>query len=291
MRLSIQHDLRAGGQERKALFDLALKARPRGARDGAVTGVEPELRVLMTDEVDRREHWLVLSSAKAATKLLQEDGRALGGSEEKDGVDCRNVDSFIEHVDSEDGVDVSSGQPGQGICAVMGSGSARDRQGGDPRVVENARHVLGVSNGDAETESPHRLNIRDLVIHLLQHDARASIVARVDVGKRVLVIRSTAPLQVAEVDAIGHSEVVEGAEQVGTQRIPEAKFRCDSTAKERPDIGAVSPFWCRGQPEQLFRVQVVSDPAVCRGLRVVELVDYDHFEGIRRDVGDAIRSQ
>src|SRR5665647_2430912 len=116
--------------------------------------------------------------------------------------------------------------------------------------VDRRENWLVLSSAKAATE-------------LLQEDVGASIVARVDVGKRVLVIRSTAPLQVAEVDAIGHAEVVEGAEQVGTQRIPEAKFRCDSSAEERPDIGAVSPFWGSSQTEQLFCVQVFSDPTVC----------------------------
>src|SRR5665811_1934569 len=103
----------------------------------------------------------------------------------------------------------------------MRPGSARDREGGDPSAIENARHVLGVSYRDAESESSHRSNICDFVVDLLEHDACACVVACVDVRESVLVVCPSAPLQVAQVDTIGNAEVVEWAEQVSAQRIPE----------------------------------------------------------------------
>lgn len=135
------------------------------------------------------------------------------------------------------------------------------------------------------------MDVGDLVMDLPENDPGASIVACVNARESAQVIPAPAPLQAAEIHAIGHPEVVERAEQVGAERVPEPQLGGDPSAEEGTDVRAVRALWCGCQPEELSRGQVVRDAAVGRRLGVVELVDDHHVVGVRRDVGDVIRGE
>ena len=56
----------------------------------------------LADEVEHGEDTLALCPAETPPKLLQEDRRAFGRTQEKDRVDLWDVYAFVEDVDSED---------------------------------------------------------------------------------------------------------------------------------------------------------------------------------------------
>lgn len=90
-----------------------------------------------------------------------------------------------------------------------------------------------------------------------------------------------------EVGVVSDSEVVERAEQIRLERVPQPQLRGDAAVEEVADVHAVGALGCRGQAQQFSRREVVEDPPVRRRLSVVELVDDDDLEGVRREVLDS----
>ena len=99
--------------------------------------IEAKLTVLLADEVDHGQVRLAFGTAKAAAELLREDGRALRGPQEQDGVDARHVDTLAEDVDGE----------------TTRSSPAASRR-------ERRRARLGVAPDDATACRPASLNFR-----------------------------------------------------------------------------------------------------------------------------------
>jgi hypothetical protein len=65
-------------------------------------GVEPELAALLADEVKDGQDRLAVRAPKPATELLQEQRRALGRSQQQQGVDLGDVQALVEQIDGED---------------------------------------------------------------------------------------------------------------------------------------------------------------------------------------------
>ena len=65
-------------------------------------GVDPVAAVGLADEVEHGETILARCMAQAAPELLQEDGQALGGAEEQNRVDLRDVNTFAQLVDGKE---------------------------------------------------------------------------------------------------------------------------------------------------------------------------------------------
>ena len=99
---SVEDDLGAGGQEREAVLDVALELGARAPGHRAEAPVEAELRAVVADEVERGQHGFAWCQPQSAPELLEEDGGALGGTQEEDGVDGGHVDALVEDVDGHD---------------------------------------------------------------------------------------------------------------------------------------------------------------------------------------------
>jgi hypothetical protein len=104
-RYRIQNDLTSGRQEGEAMFDLANEFFSTQTRQSPEALVEAELLALMADEVQCSQHGLAWRRAQPAAELLKKHGRALSGPQEQHGVDIGDVESLIEEVDGEDGID------------------------------------------------------------------------------------------------------------------------------------------------------------------------------------------
>ncbi len=204
------------------------------------------------------------------------------GPEQQERVDVRDVQTFVEQVDGEEHVDLTPPQGFEGVAAVLGGGRPGHGERGDPRLGEALCHESGVADGDAESEPSHPAYVEHLVAKLPEHDAHARVVGRVDALQRRGVVVATAPLQRRQVGRVGDSEVVEGAEQVGGQGIPQPQLCSGAPAEELADVDAVRALGRSRQPDQLLGLKVVEQAPVGRRLGVVELVDDDDVEMVPR---------
>ena len=239
------------------------------------TLVEPELTALVTDEVQRGQHGLTGHHPQATPELLQEHRRALGRPKEQHSVDRGNVEALVEQVDGEDDVDRAVAQRAQRVLPVRRGGARLDRAGRDPGRGEPIGHVSGMGGADAEPEGPHLSGVGHLVPDLAQHDPGSRVVAGVQRVQRGDVVAPAGPGDRGEIGSVVDAEVVEGTQQVLVEGVPQPQLGGGPAVEERPDVDPVATLGSRGQAEQLDRGEAVQQPAVARGLGVVELVD-DH---------------
>ncbi len=68
----------------------------------AEASIESELFAVVAYEVEDGAGCLSLGAAQASAQLLEEEGWAVGGAEEEEGVHHRDVDAFVEEVDGEE---------------------------------------------------------------------------------------------------------------------------------------------------------------------------------------------
>src|SRR3954454_19872668 len=80
----IHDDLASGRQEGEALLHRAFDSCAGVSRQRPKPAAEVELLAVIADKVQDGQHSLVSRAAQASPQLLQEDGGALGGSEEED---------------------------------------------------------------------------------------------------------------------------------------------------------------------------------------------------------------
>ena len=133
-----------------------------------------------------------------------------------------------------------------------------------------------MGDGHAKPEGSHPGDVADLVEQLSQDDPYAGVVSGVDPGQVRRVVVATAPLQLGEVGGIARPEVVERAEQVGLEGVPEPQLGCGTPIEEVPDVEAVAALRGGSQAQQLARLEVREQALVRRCLGVVELVDHHH---------------
>ena len=284
---AVEDDLAAGRQEREALLDVALQVLARRAGERPEAQVSTEFAAVMPNEVEGGEHGLAFGEPESAAELLEEEGWALGGAQEEHGVDLGDVDSLVEKVGGKDRGEAALSQVGDGSCALIGRGLSGDGLGRDAGVVGDAGHVFGVGDADAEAECSHPGGVGDLVLELLEDEPGAGVVAGVEAVEVGVGVSAGAPVDRGEVGAVGDAEVVERAEQVSGDRVPDAQLSGGAAVEERADVGAVGALGGRGEAEEFTGLKVVEEPSVGGRLGVVELVDDDDIEGIRGDLGDA----
>ena len=86
-----------GREQREVLAHLALQVGDaRRWQQRPQAPVEPELLVLVADEVEHREARLGVGAAKATAELLQEHCGALGGAKKQHRVDVGQVETLVE---------------------------------------------------------------------------------------------------------------------------------------------------------------------------------------------------
>ena len=152
----------------------------------------------------------------------------------------------------------------------------------DAVAVEVLRHEAGVLDAHAEAEAAHRRRL-GVVGHLLHDQAGPGVGAGVGGAQRLDVVAAAPPPRdVPEVEPIVDAEVEEGREVLLVDRVPQPQLGGDAIVEPVQDRQAVAALGCRGQAEQLDRVDVVEQPAVRRRSGVVELVDDDDVEVVGR---------
>ena len=132
-----------------------------------------------------------------------------------------------------------------------------------PRAWNCARHERGVLDADAEPEAPHRSEVVDVVVELVEDEPGPRVIPGVDVAERGDVVAVAAPPRhVAQVDAVVDAVVGERGEPVLLDGVPEPEFGRDAVAEPVQDRQAVGSLRRGGEPEQLRGLQVARAAAV-----------------------------
>ena len=247
------------------------RSRPRRVSpvECAQLRVEAELLAVVADEVEDGQHGLVAGAAQSAAELLQEDRRALGRSEEQHGVDVGEVEALVEQVGGEEHVDPARLAGPRGRARGRPAGvSPLTASAGMPASLNVCGHELGVGDADAEAERAHGAGSSTLSRSCWSTIAARASVAGVDVRQLALVVPATGPADPPQVGAVGDGEVVERAEQVCAERVPQPQLGGGAAVEERARTStpsarsgvAVRPSSSRG-------VEVVEEPSVGRRLR------------------------
>jgi hypothetical protein len=96
-------DRTSGWQQWKAIFELLIKT-VRGLTE---QGTEPrfEAKVLMSlsNEIQYRKTFFVIMQSQTAPQLLEEHCQTFSRAQKKNGVNFRNVDTFVVEVNYKDG--------------------------------------------------------------------------------------------------------------------------------------------------------------------------------------------
>ena len=114
---SVQNDLAPDGRNGKP-SSTSRSSSPRVAPVSARSVVEAELLAVVADEVEHGQDRLVAGAPQAAAELLEEDGRALGGPEEEDGVDVGEVETLVEEVGGEEDVHPARSKIVRGLLSL-----------------------------------------------------------------------------------------------------------------------------------------------------------------------------
>ena len=104
---AVELHVAAGGKVRKSLLDCVGHLFAGAAEQRPEPPVEAELAPMETDEIKNGAHRLALVAPQPTPKLLQEQDRTIGRSQQKQGVDIGKVDTFVEEVYGEQHVDLA----------------------------------------------------------------------------------------------------------------------------------------------------------------------------------------
>jgi hypothetical protein len=125
--------------------------------------IEAEAVVLPAREVEDDELGLVPRQAKAAAKLLQEDGRALCRTEEEQRVDVRDVDPLVVDVDDTEDLDDAEVEVAPGLASFSRRRFASEHLSAEASSCELFRDDPGVPNGSTEGDRSKLLGTSDVL--------------------------------------------------------------------------------------------------------------------------------
>ena len=93
--------------------------------------------------------------AQAPAQLLQEHHRALGGPQQRHGVDRGDVEAFVEQVHGEEDLQLARLQAAQGGLADVGGAGGVEGFGIEAAGAEALGHEACVLHAHAEAEGAH----------------------------------------------------------------------------------------------------------------------------------------
>src|SRR4051812_31237480 len=141
---SVEVDCAAGWEEGEVgcnLFDDSTAPR---VDNRAKLVLEPELPMLLADQVDHGQVALALGTPEAATELLREQGCGGGGPEQKDAVDVGDVAAPAEDLDGKHAARAPRLQVGQALATRFGRVLAGERDAGEACIGELPSHKVSV---------------------------------------------------------------------------------------------------------------------------------------------------
>jgi hypothetical protein len=234
--------------------------------------------VVVADEVEDDELLLPLRPAQPAPELLQEQDLRLGGAQHQDGVDGGQVDALAEQVDREDDLQAAVGEALQRVAAAEARAAVHGG-GRDAFALELVGHVLGVADRHAEGQRA----LLGAAAPLFQRVPGAGEGGQF-VRELFRVEAAVAPGDLAVVDRlVPDAVVVERREQPGLDPGEQVAGEHEVVVAQGQDVGLVGAVRGGGEAEQEARFEVAEQAPVggCGG--VVEFVDHDVIEVVRRE--------
>jgi hypothetical protein len=240
-------------------------------------------------EVEHGEGVLARRPPQAAAELLQEDREALGGAQEEDGVDLREVEPLVQHVHGEEEREPPGAQVLDQPAAVDVAGLAGEHGRGDALVREHPGHVPGVADVDAEADALDAREVglvpRERGLDGVEPLQRQGVGAGIDLLELGADVLAAGPEVVGvQGHGIGHAEVVEGAEELLLEGLGEPDLGGEAVVEVRRYGLAVHALGRGGQPEEDARREVVEEGPVARRGAVVGLVDHDVVVEVAADL-------
>jgi hypothetical protein len=175
----------ARGQVRKAFLDRLLEATPGAAEKGSIPSVEAELPPVHPDEVEHRAYRLAFGQPQATAQLLEEECRAVRGTQQQKGVNGGNVDTFVEKVHGEDDLKSSRFEVDKCPRTLVVRCVAPHGAGGNAEFLELSRHVPRVGHADAEPQAPDRRDVINVIVELLIDESGPRNRADILLGQRL----------------------------------------------------------------------------------------------------------
>ena len=145
----------------------------------------------------------------------------------------------------------------------------------DARLVELARHEIGVGHADAESEGPGRARVAVFLAELVEDRPDAQVVARVEVRQAVDVVSLAGPADGGQVGPVGDAEVVERREEAPVEGVPEPDLGRGAAPEPAEDVSPVGPLRGGRQAEKDSGPEGVQEGLVAVGRAAVDLVDDD----------------
>ncbi|GAX56006.1 hypothetical protein SO3561_07573 [Streptomyces olivochromogenes] len=235
---------------REAMLDVVQEPFAGEVRQGPELVFEAELLAVLSDEVEHCEHCFVLAPAKTSAELLEEQGCTGGGAQEEQGVYVGDVESLIEEVHGEDHLQGAGLEVSEGLSTLFGRSLAGEGHGVQTGGTEVLGHEVGMRDRDAEAQRPHGAGLDELLLHGLHDESRPRVIAGQDVAQGGVVIGAALPLHCTQVGVVADSEVVERAEELVLQGLPQAHLGSDAPAEELVlDVPTVHALRRRGQSQ------------------------------------------
>jgi hypothetical protein len=153
------------------------------------------------------------------------------------------------------------------------------------------RHEARVLDAHAEPQAAHARGV-GVLGDVLHDESRPGVGARVHGAEGVDVVAAPAsPRDAPQVETVVDPEVHERGKMLLVDRVPEPKLRRHAIVEPLQDRKAVTALGRRGEAEQLPRTKMVEHPRVRGRGGVVELVDDDDVEVLRRQRHETARVQ
>ena len=159
--------------------------------------------MLLTNEVQDQARNLPLVMAQAAAELLKKESRTLGGPQQNERVDEREINTLVVEVAREQNVDVLSPVNEMRHGRVLRCLSLRGRRGRGCRL-----DVKQVAMNFACSTLTQKPSARTLLTSATRrascdnHERRPCVVARVEIGKSSLVVPGSRPADSPKIRSI-----------------------------------------------------------------------------------------
>ncbi len=110
-------------------------------------------------EIQDQTAGLTGSLSQATAELLQEESSTLGGPQQEERIDVREINTFVEKIDREDGLKAPLLEIQEGLTPLVTRRRCRHSPSIHTELAELLSHELCVGDADTEPKSTDRLKV------------------------------------------------------------------------------------------------------------------------------------
>jgi hypothetical protein len=207
--------------------------------------LEAVFHVLPANEIEHGEAGFALMEAQATAELLEEDGQALRGAQEEEGIHFRDIDALIEDIDYEEVVEFLSPETLEDDMAIPGI--IRAQIIGFPTlVIKLSGHELRMLAGSAEAERINVMGIREVFFAVAKDIGYATMIFGVNTFQLFGLVSATTPAELRQIDIIADTKIVKRTKQAAVKGLGQADFGGDGMTEVLGYILTIMPLGCGG---------------------------------------------